>query len=105
MNPLHLSTPECWNLIQEYRKTWTLETNKEPQPKDPFFRSTGSYLIRSITKTAIRQRLLSVLESAIFRTPLQKKSRRFEVPPFNGFRRYFDKTTKKSFPKIVLWDS
>jgi len=47
----------------------------------------------------IRKRLERVLEEAGIRKPLPKDKRRHKVPAFNGFRRFYNKASKKSISK------
>ena len=44
----------------------------------------------------IRKRIERILKESRVRPPLAKGMRRYEVPAFNGFRRFFNKANKKS---------
>ncbi len=90
------TTPECWNTIQEYRQVWIQDVYKEPQPDDPFFKKSGPF-VRELSEMGLRKRLERILKESGIRTPLPKGVRRHKVPAFNGFRRFFNKTNKKSF--------
>ena len=91
-------TPECWNSIQAYRELWIKETREEPKEEDPFFRKKGTYHI-PLSDMGIRKRLERILEEAGIRKPLSKDKRRHNVPAFNGFRRFYNKASKKSISK------
>ncbi|MCV0401316.1 MAG: integrase [Nitrosopumilus sp.] len=91
-------TPECWHTIESYRQLWRQETNKEPKPDDPFFKRSGPFP-RELTEMGIRKRLERVLKESGIRTPLPQGKRRYDVPTFNGFRRFFNKANKKSLSK------
>jgi hypothetical protein len=91
-------TPECWNTIESYRNLWIQETNKEPKPDDPFFKKSGPFA-RELSEMGIRKRLERVLKESGIRTPLPQGKRRYDVPTFNGFRRFFNKANKKSLSK------
>ena len=91
-------TPECWNAIQEYKLSWTMEVEKEPKPNDVFMKHSGG-LVRPIGMPSVRKRLVTILLDAGLRKPLTEGKRRHEVPAFNGFRRYFNKANKQAFSK------
>jgi len=91
-------TPECWKSIQGYRELWIKETKEEPKEDDPFFRKKGTHHI-PLSDMGIRKRLERVLEEAGIRKPLPKDRRRHKVPAFNGFRRFYNKASKKSISK------
>lgn len=91
-------TPECWNTIESYKSLWIQETNKEPKPNDPFFKKSGPFA-RELSEMGIRKRLERVLKESGIRTPLPQGKRRYDVPTFNGFRRFFNKANKKSLSK------
>ena len=91
-------TPECWNAIQGYRELWIKETKEEPKEDDPFFRKKGTHHI-PLSDMGIRKRLERILEEAGIRKPLSKDKRRHKVPAFNGFRRFYNKASKKSISK------
>jgi hypothetical protein len=91
-------TPECWNTIESYKRLWIQETNKEPKPDDPFFKKSGPFA-RELSEMGIRKRLERILKESGIRTPLPQGKRRYDVPIFNGFRRFFNKANKKSLSK------
>lgn len=91
-------TPECWNAIEEYRKYWTKEIGKEPKPDDPFFKKQGPF-VRPLTENGIRKRMERIINDSSIRMPLAQGHRRYEVPLFNGFRRFFNKANKKALSK------
>jgi len=92
------STPEVWQMIQEYKKKWEYDIGKLPKDDDPLFRKAG-FVVRPLTKDGIEKRLLRIAKDAQIRKPLKKGSRVHEVPLFNGLRRFFNKENKKSLSK------
>ncbi|WP_299290190.1 integrase [Nitrosopumilus sp.] len=88
-------TPECWNAIQEYRQQWIQEIRHEPKPEDPFFKKSGPF-VRELSEMGLRKRLERILKESGIRSPLPTGMRRYNVPAFNGFRRFFNKANKKS---------
>ncbi len=91
-------TTECWNAIEEYKKYWTREIGKEPKPEDPFFKKQDPF-VRPLTENGIRKRMERIIKDSSIRMPLVKGHRRYEVPLFNGFRRFFNKANKKALSK------
>ncbi len=89
-------TPECWSAIEEYRESWEKETGKPPKPTDPFFKTRG-VVIKPLSEIGLRTRLVTLLEECNLRRPLPKGKRRHDVPPFKGFRYFFDKRSKRGF--------
>ncbi|NIP61843.1 MAG: hypothetical protein GWN01_01930 [Nitrosopumilaceae archaeon] len=88
-------TPECWKYIQEYKVEWTSKFGKEPRPDDPFFKQKSDF-IKPLSENGIRVRMIRILEKSGFRKPLPKNKRRHQIPPFNGFRRFFNKANKQA---------
>ena len=95
---LAFMTPECWNGVEAYRDLWIKETGKEPKPDDPFFKQQGM-LVMPLGYSGIRKRLERLLKESGLRTPLPRDRRRYKIPPFNGFRRFFNKQNKKALSK------
>jgi len=93
------ATPEFWEAVQRYKETWIKDTRKEPKPEDPFFKNVGSLVIKPLDDIGIRKRMQKIVKESGLRPPLPKGSRRHKVPLFNGFRRFFNKTNKKSLEK------
>jgi len=89
------TTPECWDAIGEYRQLWLQEVGHEPKPEDPFLKKSGPFAI-ALSEMGIRKRIERILKESRVRPPLAKGMRRYEVPAFNGFRRFFNKANKKS---------
>ena len=54
-------------------------------------------MIKQLSEIGLRTRLVTLLEECKFRKPLPKGKRRHEVPPFKGFRYFFDKRSKRGF--------
>lgn len=88
-----LITPECLKIIEEYRTYWTNLWGKPPQPKDPFFRKHGPITL-PLKEAGLRHRIEAIQERCGLRTKLAPNTRRHEVQPFTGFRKFFDKATK-----------
>lgn len=91
-------TPECYDAILEYRKTWILETGHEPKPTDPFLKQAGPF-VKPLGLAGISKRVDKVLREAGIRRPLVKGAKRHKIPLFNGFRRFYNKQSKKSLTK------
>jgi hypothetical protein len=91
-------TPECWEAIQEYRQSWIMEAGRQPQPNDPFLKKAGPS-VKPIKIEGIRARLVRILIDSGLRQPLVEGKRRHKVPPFNGFRRFFNKANKQALSK------
>ncbi len=90
-----LITPECLKIIEEYRSFWANTWGKPPTPKDPFFRKHGP-AIRQLKEAGIRHRMEAIQRRCGLRTKLPPNTRRHEVQPFTGFRKFFDKATKQA---------
>lgn len=91
-------TPEAYNSLLNWRKTWTMDVGREPKPTEPIFKKEGDLPIM-LEPTAIKARIEKVLKKSGFRTPLTKDKRRHEIPVMNGFRRYFNKINKNAISK------
>lgn len=94
-------TPECYEMIQNYRTEWIQKVGKEPKPDDPFMRAEG-ILVRPLGKRGVRSKVERLFKKAGLRPPLAKGKRRHQVPIMNGFRRFFNKTNKESISKDSL---
>jgi len=91
-------TPEAYDSLQNWRKTWTMDVGREPKPTEPIFKKEGDLPIM-LEPTAIKARIEKVLKKSGFRTPLTKDKRRHEIPVMNGFRRFFNKVNKNAISK------
>ena len=91
-------TPEAYHAIQGYRKSWIMDVGREPKPHEPLFKKAGPF-VKPLNDSGIRQRMVRVVKKAGIRTPLVKGKRRHEIPTMNGFRRFWNKTSKESVSK------
>jgi len=91
-------TPEAYKAILDYRKSWILEVGREPKLHEPLFKNSGPY-VRTLTGGGIRHRMMRVIKGAGIRIPLVKGKRRHEIPAMNGFRRFWNKTSKEVISK------
>ncbi|MGI0007350.1 MAG: integrase [Nitrosotalea sp.] len=91
-------TPEAYDALSNWRKTWTMDVGREPKPTEPIFKKEGDLPIM-LEPTAIKARIEKVLRKSGFRTPLTKDKRRHEIPVMNGFRRFFNKVNKNAISK------
>ena len=85
-------TPEAFAVLQECRREWAEGVGREPGRKDPMFVKTRGNPTRA-TSATIRKRLARVARKAGLRVAC-KPGKRHDVPLMNGFRRFFNKTTK-----------
>lgn len=91
-----LITPEAIDIIEEYRNFWISKWGKPPQPKDPFFFKHGP-VIRPLKEAGMRKRMEEIqVRCGLRPKKLPEKTRRHEVQLFTGFRKFFDKATKKA---------
>lgn len=97
-----LITPECLDAISEYKIYWKKTWGTEPLPNDIFFRKHGP-VTRKLKESGIRQRMEIIQERCGLRQKLLPNVRRHEVQPFTGFRKFFDKATKKAASKNSLF--
>ena len=86
-------TPEAFDALQVYGRTWTKQRCRLPRPKDPIFLvQNGSHKNASVK--ILRDRVARMATKAGLRGV--KESKRFEVPAMNGFRRFWNKTCKEA---------
>lgn len=86
-------TPEAFDALQVYGRTWAELRRQPPNPKDPIFLvQRGSY--GSASTKILRDRVVRMATKAGLRRT--KTSKRFEVPIMNGFRRFWNKTCKEA---------
>ena len=90
-----LITPECLDAIDEYREFWKSVWNQAPKLQDPFFYKHIPTL-KPLKESGIRERMEIIQERCGLRPKLPPHARRHEVQPFTGFRKFFDKATKKA---------
>jgi len=90
-------TPEWLDAVQIYRESWIKETNRIPRPEDPLFKRAGM-LVRELKYDSIRKRMERVIGDSGIRKRLGSKQK-YNIPLFNGLRRFFNKQNKKSLSK------
>jgi len=88
-------TPEWIDAVQIYRESWIKETNRVPRPEDPFFKRAGM-LVRELKFDSIRKRMERVVNDSGIRKRLPESKQKYNIPLFNGLRRFFNKQNKKS---------
>jgi len=88
-------TPEWLDAVQIYRESWIKETNRVPRPEDPFFKRAGM-LVRELKFDSIRKRMERVVNDSGIRKRLPESKQKYNIPLFNGLRRFFNKQNKKS---------
>jgi len=91
-------TPEWLDAVQIYKESWIKETNRIPRPEDPLFKRAGM-LVRELKFDSIRKRMERVVDDAGIRTRLPDSKQKYNIPLFNGLRRFFNKQNKKSLSK------
>ncbi len=89
-------TPEALRGIKNYAVAWRADTFRDPQPKDPFLKKTGSNVL-ALNPNAMAKRMEKVSKKSKVRSQLTGEERLHEIPIMNGFRRYFNKINKESF--------
>ncbi len=91
-------TPEWLDAVQIYKESWIKETNRIPRPEDPLFKRAGM-LVRELKYDSIRKRMERVVDDAGIRKRLPDSKQKYNIPLFNGLRRFFNKQNKKSLSK------
>lgn len=86
-------TPEAFDALQEYGRTWAELRGRLPRPKDPIF-LVQKGVHRNASAKILRDRVIRMATKAGLRGA--KQSKRFEVPIMNGFRRFWNKTCKEA---------
>lgn len=91
-------TPEWLDAAQIYKESWIKETNRVPRPEDPLFKRAGM-LVRELKYDSIRKRMERVIGDSGIRKRLLGSKQKYNIPLFNGLRRFFNKQNKKSLSK------
>lgn len=86
-------TPEAFDALQVYGRTWAELRHRPPNSKDPIFLVQRGLHGMASTKI-LRDRVVRMAADAGLRRT--KTSKRFEVPIMNGFRRFWNKTCKET---------
>ena len=86
-------TPEAFDALQVYGRTWTELRCHLPRPRDPIFLvQTGAR--KNASTKILRDRVNRMATKAGLRGT--KRGKRFEIPVMNGFRRFWNKTCKEA---------
>ena len=86
-------TPEAFDALQVYGRTWAGLRGHLPEPKDPIFLvQTGAR--KNASTKILRDRVDRMAAKAGLRGA--KRGKRFDVPVMNGFRRFWNKTIKEA---------
>lgn len=93
-----LVTPEWLDDLEVYRETWINDTNQIPKDGDPLFKRTGPF-VRELHYGGIRKRVEDVVNASKVRTRIPNTKQKYNVPLFNGLRRFFNKQNKKALTK------
>ena len=93
-----LVTPEWLGDLEIYRQRWIKETNQIPKDNDPLFKKSGSF-VRRLSPDAIRTRMSRVVDDSGVRVYIPGVKNKFNIPLFNGTRRFFNKQNKKALSK------
>jgi len=91
-------TLEWLDAVQIYKESWIKETNKIPRLEDPLFKRAGT-LVRELKYDSIRKRMERVIDDSGIRKRLPGSKQKYNIPLFNGLRRFFNKENKKSLSK------
>ena len=89
------ATPEAYQTLQKYGKTWAKLMKRQPGPEDPVFLAT-TLLPRRASGPAIAKRVRRMAAAAGLRDEGDKKGPRFGVQLVHGFRKFFNKTCKEA---------
>jgi hypothetical protein len=93
-----LVTPEWLDDLEIYRQHWTKEVNESPKSNDPLFKKSGP-LVKPLALASIRTRLSRVVDESGIRVHLDGTKNKFNIPLFNGSRRFFNKQNKKALTR------
>ncbi len=94
-------TPEWLNDLEIYKQLWIKETNQIPKDNDPLFKKAGP-LVRTLSVGAIRTRMTRVVDDSSIRVHLDGVKRKYNIPIFNGTRRFFNKQNKLAISKTSM---
>lgn len=94
-------TPEWLNDLEIYKQLWIKETNQIPKDSDPLFKKAGP-LVRTLSVGAIRTRMTRVVDDSSIRVHLDGVKRKYNIPIFNGTRRFFNKQNKLAISKTSM---
>lgn len=95
-------TPEAYQALMEYKKSWFAQLRREPKPTDPIFKQVGIPAVRRLDDIGIQSRIKAIVKRSGISKPLAKGQRLHDIPIMNGFRRFFNKNNKKSKSKGTI---
>jgi len=93
-----LVTPEWLGDLEVYKQLWITDTKKIPKDDDPLFKKAGPF-VRRLSPPSIRTRMSRVVGESGVRVYLEGTKNKFNIPLFNGARRFFNKQNKKALTK------
>ncbi|PIW35533.1 MAG: hypothetical protein COW26_03910 [Nitrosopumilales archaeon CG15_BIG_FIL_POST_REV_8_21_14_020_33_23] len=93
-----LVTPEWLDDLEIYKQRWIKETNQIPKDNDPLFKKAGPF-VRRLSPSSIRTRMSRVVDESGVRVYIEGTKNKFNIPLFNGARRFFNKQNKKALTK------
>ena len=94
-------TPEWLDDLEIYRQHWIKETNHTPKDSDPLFKKAGSF-VRPLSPASIRTRMSRVVDESGVRVYIPGVKNKYNIPLFNGARRFFNKQNKKAISKTSI---
>lgn len=94
-------TPEWLRDLQVYKQRWIKETSQIPKDTDPLFKKAGP-LVRELSLHGIRNRFDRVVNESSIRVKIEGVKERYNIPIFNGLRRFFNKQNKSALSNTSL---
>ena len=91
-------TPEWLGDLETWRRKWVKDTNQQPKDNDPLFKKSGMF-VKRLSSASIRTRMVRVVEDSGVRVYVKGVKNKFNIPLFNGSRRFFNKQNKKALSK------
>ncbi|GFN39969.1 MAG: conserved hypothetical protein [Marine Group I thaumarchaeote] len=91
-------TPEWLEAVQIYKESWIRATNRIPRPEDPLFKKSGQF-VRELKCDSIRRRMERVVTDSGVRKLIPESKQKYNIPLFNGLRRFFNKQNKNSLSR------
>ena len=85
-------TPEAFEALQEYGRSWSEMKGRPAGPPDPLFLVTRGVPTR-LSDTSARDRIGAIVRKAGLRGE-GRRGKRYKIPLMNGFRRFYNKTVK-----------
>jgi hypothetical protein len=93
-----LVTPEWLDDLEIYKQHWVKETNQIPKYSEPLFKKSGPF-VKRLSPPSIRTRMSRVVDESGVRVYIEGTKNKFNIPLFNGARRFFNKQNKKALTK------